>query len=115
MNSSNERNNRFATYAVVGVALVGVLALLLVSMPFAAQRGADRNAAAAAKPTPRLADGHPDFTGFYNGAAELGDPVEENGGHVVRKSDDGSVFFSYGGANTGGQSGLNGEDASIST
>jgi hypothetical protein len=107
-------NKRFGSYAVTALAAAGVIALLFSSTTLgqnanerAARARAAQNAAAA-KPTPRMADGHPDLSGFYAGAAELGDPNEENGGHVVRKTEDGSVFFSYGGANTGGQAGLDG-------
>jgi hypothetical protein len=69
-----------------------------------AQRGAAAAKAAAAKPTPRTADGHPDLSGFYNlGDIFAGDPVEEKPGqHVVVRSADGSVFFDYGGANAAG-------------
>ncbi len=107
-------NNRFASYSVAGLAAFGVILLLFGSQSNAqnaadrAARAKERAAAAAAKPTPRMADGHPDFSGFYAGQAELGDPREEDGGHVVTKTNDGSVFFSYGGANTGGQAGLDG-------
>jgi hypothetical protein len=62
---------------------------------------------AASKPTPRTPDGHPDLSGFYN-LADIyhGDPKEEKPGqHVVNRSEDGSVFFDYGGANGGGEDG----------
>jgi hypothetical protein len=58
--------------------LVAGVALTLVASTALAQRGGQRaggagaesNAAAAAKPTPRAADGHPDLTGVWGGAAE---------------------------------------------
>ena len=56
--------------------IVAGLAVLLAASPALAQRGraggagTDANAAAAAKPTPRAADGHPDLTGVWGGAAE---------------------------------------------
>lgn len=103
---NHSRTSRRLSYGVAAVALLGVLSLLFVTAPAAQNPQDARIAAASAKPTPRLADGHPDFGGFYGGPAELGDPVEEDGGHVVKKAPDGSVFFSYGGANTGGQIGL---------
>lgn len=73
------------------------------SNPAAPQSQAAKNAAALAKPTPRTPDGHPDMSGFYNlGDIFAGDPVEEKPGqHVVIRSNDGSVFFDYGGANAG--------------
>jgi hypothetical protein len=54
------------------------------------------------KPTPRLKDGRPDLNGFYNSRHYQGDPVLEDGGHVLTKTDNGSAFFSYGGANSQG-------------
>jgi len=56
--------------------IVAVSAVLLLASPVFAQRGrvggagADANAAAAAKPTPHAADGHPDLTGVWGGATE---------------------------------------------
>src|SRR5262245_43476762 len=55
---------------------VAVLALALFASTALAQRGRaggtgdNANAAAAVKPTPRAADGHPDLTGVWGGAAE---------------------------------------------
>ena len=62
-----------------------------------------RDKSGQAKATPRTADGHPDLSGFYNlGDIFAGDPVDEKPGqHVVVRSNDGSVFFDYGGANAG--------------
>ena len=94
-----------------------VFATILAATPFAAsyaaqnqtgnaagnQAAAGAKPAADAKPTPRAADGHPDLSGFYN-LVDIykGDPVEEKPGqHVVTKSPDGSIFFNYGGANSG--------------
>src|SRR5262245_2210942 len=78
----------------LAVGVVGLLALVFVSAPVA------QNAAPAAKavPTPRLADGHPDFSGFYSGRhgdetrGALGSTLVEAGG---------SIYFDYGGANDG--------------
>jgi hypothetical protein len=77
--------------------------LTLLPVPAAAQAGQSA-AAAASKPTPRMPDGHPDFSGFYN-LVDIyhGDPKEEKPGqHVVSRAENGSVFFDYGGANGGG-------------
>jgi hypothetical protein len=82
-----------------------VLMSLLSLIPVHGQNAAPAAAkpSAAARPTPRTADGHPDLSGFYNlGDIFKGDPVEEKPGqHVVVKSADGSIFFDYGGANAG--------------
>ena len=57
--------SRSISYSVVVAALAGALSLLLVSMP-AAQNGAPA-ANPADRPTPLLANGYPDFSGFYGG------------------------------------------------
>ena len=80
-----------------GVVVLGVLALVSIS-------GA-QNAAPVAKPsvsqlTPRTADGHVDFSGFYNRTHFYGDAKEERPGeHIVTRTGDGSILFDYGGAN----------------
>jgi hypothetical protein len=83
--------SRLFSLSVVAVALVAVLALLLVSMPVAQQR-----AESDAKPTPRLSNGKPDFSGFYGG--RHGDETRGALGSVLSKTDDGSIFFDYGSA-----------------
>jgi hypothetical protein len=117
--------------AAMAVALLGAACLLLVSRPAAqnkapagkdtvtyssnaAQRALDKNPSAA--PTPRMADGHPSFTGFWPGGAQGtddpgtgnaaanatpagADTVDGNRYHSTTRTDDGSVFFSYAGAN----------------
>jgi len=94
--------NRFLTYGVVAAALLGVLSLLLISSP-AAQNAAQGTNAAAGKPTPRMSNGKPDFSGFYNNTGRYrGDFGDEEGGqHVIDRRPDGSIFFDYGGANIG--------------
>ena len=99
-------SGRLDRYAVIVAA--GVMALWVLPCraqdATPAQRGAAAAKAAAAKPTPRTPDGHPDLSGFYNlGDVYAGDPVDEKPGqHVVVRSADGSVFFDYVGANAGG-------------
>jgi hypothetical protein len=86
---------RAISYAVVAVAFVAVLSLLLVSMPAAQESGAASN-----KPVPRLANGKPDFSGFYNRDHFSGDPIEERPGeHIINRLEGGTVFFDYAGAN----------------
>jgi hypothetical protein len=92
---------RFAAYGTITAVAMGLL--FLVSLPSAAQRGLD--AKAAAKPTPRDSDGHPDLTGFYvagvAGVPNYGKTAtgSEAGGLV--KTADGSIFFDYAGAEGG--------------
>lgn len=96
-----------ASYGVVAASVAAVLSfgvLSLLSFPLAAQEGQpSAHSASETKPTPRTPDGHPDFSGFYNLADVYhGDPKEEKPGqHVVNRAEDGSVFFDYGGANSG--------------
>src|SRR5262245_1730274 len=96
---SNGRK-RFVGYGVVALSLVGVLSLLLMA---AAQTKAPATVKPEDRPTPRMTDGHPDFSGFYNNTdryrGDFGD--EEGGAHVIDRSTDGSIFFDYGGANIG--------------
>ncbi len=83
--------NRWLTLAA---AIAGLL--VVVSMTSAQNRTTD----SAAKPTPRMADGHPDFTGFYlGGVAGLSSYNDEDGGDDVNltKLPDGSTIFLYGG------------------
>jgi hypothetical protein len=92
--------------SLAAVLSFGMLSLLCI--PAHAQEGhASAPRSAASKPTPRTPDGHPDFSGFYN-LVDIyhGDAKEEKPGqHVVNRSEDGSVFFDYGGANGGGDEG----------
>jgi len=84
---------RFAGFGLAAPAILGVLCLLFVSGPTAQNR--PDTGKADAKPTPRLANGHPDFSGFYRGAnAGEGIPGEQ----LLTKADDGSIFYAYGGA-----------------
>jgi len=102
-------NARAVNYRLIVGFLTAACSIGLVSLlpvPIAAQGGqATASAAAAAsKPTPRTPDGHPDLSGFYN-LVDIyhGDLKEEKPGqHVVNRTENGSVFFDYGGANGGG-------------
>jgi hypothetical protein len=92
--------HRFVSYGIVVVALAGVLSLLLVSMP-AAQHGAAEDDPES-KPTPRLSNGRPDFSGYYGNSDHFqGDVVEElPGQHIINRLEGGSIFYNYAGANT---------------
>ena len=101
--------------AAIVLACAGTV--FVTSMP--AQEAGQGNGRAVVdnKPTPRTTSGHPDLSGFYNIDVYHGDPTQDTGGHVVRKSDDGSLLFDYGGANAQGngenytEKGSNGEPA----
>jgi hypothetical protein len=98
--------SRFLTYGVAGVAMLAVTLLVFVSMPSAqtsVKNGIVNNKTknTDTTPTPRMSDGHPDFSGFYH-AATSGISDAEDGEQVTTKTADGSIFFDYGGANNGG-------------
>ncbi len=93
----------------IGIAIV--LAAGLVSVA-AAQNSAGSKTDKAATPrcvgcsvdgktTPRTFDGHPDFSGFYNRVDVYhGDAkTEKPGQHVITRTQNGSIFLDYGGAN----------------
>lgn len=102
-------NSRFISYGVATTAMLGVLCLLLVSSPAAQNQG---NAGAFPDPyranvstgnaqtTPRLANGKPDFAGFYRGGI-AGVSNAAPGERTLTKTADGSIFFAYGGALAG--------------
>jgi hypothetical protein len=82
---------RWINYGVAAAAMLGVMVLLFVSTP-AAQNTAP--AAKAAVKTPRTADGHPDFSGFYNRDIFHGDPNQELAGqHFINRASDGNIFL----------------------
>ena len=95
---------RNALCRLVIVAAAALAALYFLPYCLAQDAAPTAKAPAAAKPTPRTPEGHPDLSGFYNlGDIYSGNPVEEKPGqHVVVRSADGSVFFDYGGANAAG-------------
>src|SRR6266550_7786519 len=95
--------NRLMVYTVAAAAILAIVLLVFVSAPMAQQQGG-RAAALAAKPTPKMADGHPDFTGFWlanvaglNYAANEGASEDGN----LKRLPDGSTIFLYGGAQAG--------------
>jgi hypothetical protein len=90
----------FCNYVLPAAAIAAVVTLLFVSEPHAQQQNA-RMDAFAKRPTPRMADGHPDFTGFWlNGVSGLENYSDTAGGaddgNLTRASD-GSIFFAYAG------------------
>jgi hypothetical protein len=105
-------------YGLLAMALVGAACLILVSRP-AAQDTVTKSAAEqprsldtdpTSKPTPRMADGHPNLTGFWPGGAQgTDDPGAGNAAanpnappptvHETTRTKDGDIFFSYAGAN----------------
>jgi len=87
-------------YGLAAAALLAAGLLMFVSASKAQQRGG-RADAAASKPTPRMADGHPDFTGFWldqvAGINYGNDAGASEDGNLTRLPD-GSTIFLYGGA-----------------
>jgi hypothetical protein len=102
--NARDTNTQLIAGFLAAACSIGLLCLLPVPISAQSSQAAASAAAAASKPTPRTADGHPDFSGFYN-LVDIyhGDPKEEKPGqHVVNRAENGSVFFDYGGANGGG-------------
>jgi len=102
--------NRLA-YFTVAALILGMLSAGFVAIS-AAQNAAPAAKAAAAKPTPRLPNGHPDMSGFwFAGMGGLPTYGKEPVGSLsnLTRSADGSSFFDYGGANHAG----NGEDFAL--
>jgi hypothetical protein len=95
--------NRYFTFGVSAVAVLAMVLLVFVSTPKAQQRGG-RADAVAAKPTPKMSDGHPDFTGFWlsqvAGISYANDAGASEDGNLTRLPD-GSTIFLYGGAAAG--------------
>jgi len=114
-------NKRILGSGLVALAVIAILSFVLTSMPAAQGRGGGNQAAIAkaqAMPTPRMPDGHPSLTGMWGGggAGENGTPDTEDvaqptgtgsdafstsGIHDITRTADGSVFFSYAGADGG--------------
>jgi hypothetical protein len=96
--------NRYFAYGLTTAAMLAMVLLMFVSSP-RAQRANPRTAVKAAMPTPKMADGHPDFTGFWlNGAGGLADYGGTEGnsddGNFTRLPD-GSTLWLYDGAQAG--------------
>src|SRR5438477_10226724 len=95
--------NRLSTYSVAAAAILAIVMLVFVAAPRAQQRNG-RADAAAAKPTPKMADGHPDFTGFWldnvAGISYANNEGASEDGNLKRLPD-GSTIFLYGGAIAG--------------
>jgi hypothetical protein len=102
-------------YSLLTLAVVCVLSLALVSMvgaqnnnqprfstsPAAIAPATDKDA--ANKPTPRMSDGHPSLTGFWASGGFAGAATDDPNAtvHETTRTPDGSIFFSYAGANGG--------------
>src|SRR5262245_21332761 len=97
--------SRYFAHAVTAAVVLAIVSLVLVSAPNAQQAPARRSTTYATKATPKMADGHPDFTGFWlNGAAGLGDyaGTEEDAIDAnLTRLPDGSTIWLYGGAAAG--------------
>ena len=96
------KTRSFAHGAWVAAILAAIL-LVFVSAPRAQQQN-PKASALAAKPTPKMADGHPDFTGFWltnvAGITYANDDGASEDGNLNRLPD-GSFIFLYGGAAAG--------------
>ncbi len=94
--------NGYPRYCVTA-ALLSLACLALAAAPRAQQRPG-RGDAAAAKPTPKMADGHPDFSGFWldnvAGLSYADNDGKSEDGNLTRLAD-GSTIFLYGGALAG--------------
>jgi len=92
--------SRYSTYGAIVPAMLAIALFIFVSAP-RAQQANPRVAAAASKATPKMADGHPDFSGFWlNGAGGLKDYAStedsSDDGNFLRLPD-GSTLWLYGG------------------
>src|SRR5579862_6191691 len=87
----------------VSASILAMALLVFVPAP-KAQQANGRADAAASKPTPRMTDGHPDFTGFWldnvAGISYANDAGASEDGNLTRLAD-GSTIFLYGGAGAG--------------
>ncbi len=97
--------NRVISFGAAAAVAFAVLSL--VGMPAAQNRGGAAAGANANIPTPRTADGHPDFTGYWSGGggedvvanANIVNPTTgEADTHELVRQDNGSLLFLYRGA-----------------
>jgi hypothetical protein len=86
--------------AIAAIVVLGI-SVAFVSAPAAQNKPAGNTATKpATATTPRLADGHPDFSGFYDRDIFHGDPNQELAGqHFINRANNGNVFYDYAGAN----------------
>src|SRR5205807_4534116 len=77
-------------------------ALLTLSLHDAlpiSQNAQNAKPASASKATPRMPDGHPDLSGFYDRDIFHGDPNQELAvQHFINRASDGNIFYDYAGA-----------------
>ena len=89
----------YFTRGVNAAAVVALTLLVFLSAPQAQQQN-PKAQTLAAKPTPKMADGHPDFTGFWltnvAGITYANDEGASEDGNLKRLPD-GSIIFLYGG------------------
>jgi hypothetical protein len=120
----SKRNLRYG-FLAVGVA--GLASLVWVARPAAQGFGGpapEAVAKAEAAATPRMKDGHPNLTGFWAGGGQGEDGTPDapqdagdsnaftrSGIHEITKTPDGSIFFSYAGANGGTEAAADGYTA----
>jgi len=112
-------NSRIWRFGLMAVVVACVVSFIWVSIPAAQNFGGPDPAVVAkaeAMPTPRMSDGHPNLTGFWAGGGQGedgatpdapapttagSDQFSRSGNNEVTRTADGSVFFSYAGANGG--------------
>ena len=92
----------FSVPSATAAATLAIALFMFVSAPKAqAQQQSGNPAATAATPAPKMADGHPDFTGFWltgvSGLSSYADDIDSADANLTRTAD-GSLIFLYGGA-----------------
>jgi len=92
----------FSVPSATAAATLAIALFMSVSAPKAqAQQQSGNAAATPATPAPKMADGHPDFTGFWltgvSGLSSYADDIDSADANLTRTAD-GSLIFLYGGA-----------------